>query len=429
MKLKGIKILTSILLIASVLMPFNIFAESVSGNGPIIGVNVSITDIDHEVYNNTGTITLSTNMTRWQCDQVLNGACALYISKSSSGGTNDDITGSINLPAIVSDNYIYTYDFVFDDDYVGSITFTNSFGATTVKTYYVNGSHLTLSSNSRSSSFSISSYSLARKNNDTLIWQFPIESFNFCGQMLDLNQNRLSGFDGSQYYTFPIFDLQMGDQIFKWRLGAGARLIMIFYADAIINNATSIANYLTFSDPNIQMNFLDTIQFSHYTLNNRRGRMCKYEIINNGSSQSDFTITAAQSFTMMPVYCNQDNNLSVSTDFALTFGLSNSLLDNIQIIANGTAGSQQAESDLDSGTDSMQQSIDDIVNIENSYTNDFNSSLENIDFSDPIQSNQGILPAANFVISVFNGLILNNPLSLLIIIVCVLTIGKRVIGK
>lgn len=427
MKLKGIKIFISIIMLASVLMPFKIFAETVSGTGPIIGVNVSITDHDHETYNNSGTITLSTNMTRWQCDQVLNGACALYISKSASGGTNDDITGTVNFPVYTSDNYVYTYDFVFDADYVGSVTFTNSFGATTSRTYYVNGSHLIISSVSSVSTFTISSYSLAKKSEDTIMWMFPIESFNLIYSMIS---NNIEMADFYQYanYTFPFFNLKTNNLIgnFYWYQNVPNRFI--YFCKNYTITETTFPQY--FSVPS-GVSFHDSGTINYVRIGSTTYYLAWVETIQTSSASIRGNLTYVNSETLhfMPVFFGRMDRQFISTDFALNFGLSNQLLDDIHIIAQGTLGSQQAETDLDSGTDSMQQSIDSIVSIENSYTSDFNSSLENIDFSDPIQSNQGILPAANFVISVFNGLILNNPLSLLIIIVCVLTIGKRVIGK
>lgn len=416
-------------MLASVLMPFNIFAETVSGTGPIIGVNVSITDHDHETYNNTGSIVLSTNMTRWQCDQVLNGACALYVSKSSSGGTNDDITGSITMPVYSSDNYIYTYDFVFDADYIGSITFTNSFGATSTKTYYINGSHLTLSSVSSVSTFTISSYSLAKKGTDSLMWMFPIESFGVISTVMQ-NQPMIDLYANSNY-IYPIFQVNSNSDFISMYMWQNRRYDFIFISNI---NTGRINGFKRMFKERSGLDLAD-LYVSETYWNPDSGvapnKWSFYHVIlmNTGTSRT-INFQFNESFKFIPIYFNsEDYQGYLSTDFALQFGLSNRLLDDLHIIAQGTAGSQQAESDLDSGTNTMQQSIDDIVSIESGYTSDFNSSLENIDFSDPIQSNQGILPAANFVISVFNGLIMNNPLSLLIIIVCVLTIGKRVIGK
>lgn len=99
------------------------------------------------------------------------------------------------------------------------------------------------------------------------------------------------------------------------------------------------------------------------------------------------------------------------------------------ILSDGTEESQSSSSDLSNRNDQMSSDMNDLATIENGYNQNFNDQLQNIDFTNPLSVNSGILPAANFVISVFNGLILNNPFSTLIIIVCILLIGKKVIGK
>lgn len=99
------------------------------------------------------------------------------------------------------------------------------------------------------------------------------------------------------------------------------------------------------------------------------------------------------------------------------------------LLNDGTDDSQQSSSDLSDRNDQMASDMNDLATIENGYNQNFNDQLQNIDFTNPLSVNSGILPAANFVISVFNGLILNNPFSTLIIIVCILLIGKKVIGK
>ena len=119
----------------------------------------------------------------------------------------------------------------------------------------------------------------------------------------------------------------------------------------------------------------------------------------------------------------------LSTDFALNFGMTNKLLNDLNIIANGTSQSQSAASGLEQQNTQMASDMNSLATIESGYNQDFNSQMQNIDFSNPITSNQGLLPAANFVITVFNGLINNNPLSVLIIICCILLIGRKVIGK
>ena len=148
----------------------------------------------------------------------------------------------------------------------------------------------------------------------------------------------------------------------------------------------------------------------------------------NGNYYFDY-IGTDQSYYIVPIYYGDVNNKNISTDFALQFGLSNQLLEDLHIIAQGTQQSNSSVSDLDSATSDMQDSFDDFSAFENQIDTGFNNQMQNIDFTNPLTNNSGIIPAANFVITIFNGLINNNPLSVLIIIVCILLIGKKIIGK
>lgn len=130
----------------------------------------------------------------------------------------------------------------------------------------------------------------------------------------------------------------------------------------------------------------------------------------------------------MPIYSRNSKESFISTDFALQFGLSNQLLNDLHIIANGSTGSNSAANSLDNSSSNMNTQMNNLVGIEDGYNQQFNNSLNQIDFTSPT-GNQNLLSSANFVITVFNGLIQNNFLSTLIIIICILIIGKKVIGK
>lgn len=98
------------------------------------------------------------------------------------------------------------------------------------------------------------------------------------------------------------------------------------------------------------------------------------------------------------------------------------------LIANGTDETVESSNQLNNSSDDMNDSMNDLVSIEDGYNDQFNNSLNQIDFTSPTNNNN-LLASANFVITIFNGLISNNFLSILIVIVCILLIGKKVIGK
>lgn len=256
-------------------------------------------------------------------------------------------------------------------------------------------------------------------------WNFPIESFSAVMFMLQ-NNYELYGFHEFDYYTYPLFKVNSGDVV----------------ANAYINNnqtftficATNNNVYASTLDTNFSVDY-GTLQnytsLGRFMFNGFISYLFKFEVLNNSgtSRQINLTYNGRNNGFFMPIYFNVISNKYISTDFALSFGLTNSYLDNINIIANGTTQSNSASSGLEQQNTQMASDMNSLATIESGYNQDFNSQMQNIDFSNPITSNQGLLPAANFVITVFNGLINNNPLSVLIIICCILLIGRKVIGK
>lgn len=131
----------------------------------------------------------------------------------------------------------------------------------------------------------------------------------------------------------------------------------------------------------------------------------------------------------IPIMYYSSQNHYFDLDFALRWGLSNPIIDNLELLTNGD---QDLETsilyDLNPSVDDMNDNFDDMFTIEDQYNEDLNDQIDNIDFSNPLQNNQSLLSSGNFVIQVFNGLIANNPISILIIISCILLVARRLFG-
>ena len=259
-------------------------------------------------------------------------------------------------------------------------------------------------------------------------WNIPVESYSFVNYLFSKNYelNYISQYNS---YQFPVFHVPANSSIYRYSMANGFYITVVFGCDLNIYNINEFNRY--FSIPNGELRSYNRIQQCPIGTN-RWGYIYNVEFeLTSSNTNADFICNS--DVNVVPIYFNYDDRYEqyqfISTDFALQFGLSNRLLNNLNIIANGTTQSNQQSQDLSSGTDSMQDQMDDLVDVEDSYNQQFNNSVNSIDFSNPLQQNQGLLGASNFVITVFNGLISNNPFSILIIIVCILLIGKKVIGK
>lgn len=263
-------------------------------------------------------------------------------------------------------------------------------------------------------------------------WNIPIESLSWNYYMIQqgYEYNNYEPFKVN-YFTYPIFSIAPNDVLFQFYTSASnlKEYTVVFLTNRNVYSLATLQQYFSVTDGE----FSNITRLNTFRSGNNNYNLIKFTISNFTVATNvivEFSYIGTQTNTkIIPIYFNPFVSYAyTSTDFALQFGLSNKLLDNLNIIANGTIESNQAATNLDQSTNQMQNQINNFTSIEDSYNQQFNNSLDTIDFSNPIQNNAGLLPAAQFVISVFNGLI-NNQLSVLIIIVCILIVGKKVIGK
>lgn len=254
-------------------------------------------------------------------------------------------------------------------------------------------------------------------------WNIPMESIGAVSYLFVQNYELLT-YDNN-VFGYPMFIVPSNGVIHSSWISTGANAFLIFGTDVDIWNKTKLLEYFNINNPDL---VISVTQYRTIYFKSDVTYFIKIGISNNSNSKG-FTISPKETRKIMPIYFGFANDNKISTDFALLWGFSNNLLNNLNIIANGTSQSSSSASDLESSNNQMADDMDDLATIENGYNQQFNNQLQQIDFSSPLQNNAGILPAANFVITIFNGLINNNPFSVLIIVVCILLIGKKVIGK
>lgn len=255
-------------------------------------------------------------------------------------------------------------------------------------------------------------------------WNFPIESYNFISYWFSKDRQLIDYYDVNNYYTFPRFKMNANDYIIdQYYVNAASSgntyvdvVLLIQHTGNTIQAFTSNMTLQGYTNLNY---FVDDVYGYSY--------LRKYTFITTSSGNK--YIRYPREAWVTPIFIGYSSNqiYRVTTDFAIRFGLNNQLLNDIHIIALGTNQSNSAASDLETSNEQMADDMDDLATIESGYNQQFNNQLQQIDFTSPLQNNAGILPAANFVITIFNGLV-NNPFSVLIMIVSILLIGKKVIG-
>ena len=97
----------------------------------------------------------------------------------------------------------------------------------------------------------------------------------------------------------------------------------------------------------------------------------------------------------------------------------------LNTIANGNTESTSSVNTVDTANQSLSQDFSQLSTIESGYNTDFNNQIQAINFNDQLSGQQGFLTSSSFVINVFNNLILNNPLTILIIIVSIFYVFRR----
>lgn len=416
------------------LLPFNIVSANGSLSAPFVGYNVYLVTENGSYSSDYVSVNLDLSDLRLYCARYSNNACALYENWYENSNTQyGDLVGSIT-PSVsyFVNNSVYHVDLVLDNYYVGSVSIKIN---NVSNTYYVNGNHLefnvTTNANLSVSSFTINSYSLnlIPEGKD---WAFPIESFNFCSQQLSYNSDKLRGITSYNNYQFPIFDLVADDILLRWRLGSGATLTMVMFHDNAISNASGINSFFDISSSDISMTYSGAINYSQYAINAVRGRISKFTITNNGSANTDFYIRAKLPITIMPIYVNQNPNPYISTDFALNFGLSNSLLDNLNIIANGNSSSNSSVSGADQINNQASSTFDQEEQLINNAENDLSNKLNNLNIQNQnnnLFGNSKFISSASWVKTQFDRLTTNNAYGYLITFSLVIGISLVIIGK
>lgn len=367
--------------------------------------------------------------------------------------TTSNITGCHITDKWLNDGTVYnnvTCD--MDDNYYGSANMSIQYyiGSSTAASqvgYYVTVSGnsfdvvITTSNQSINSQKAITVIQINSNNiykidniNDSLMWMYPIESIGVIMPCFVRNMTLTDKYMMGQY-LFPIFEIKNEDVVLEYRLNPsgdpnGEKYFIFGIGDLTLYNDASLNRYLINSNSNAS--------FQHIALSipvrvggvNSSIEIAK--LVNNSSQTIEGTITYKRSSNtwFMPIYYSATNNENLSTDFALQFGLKNSFLKNIEIIASGTSSSSSSSDNLETVSDDISSSSDDLIQSENSFNNSMNNNLQQIDTNINI-GNLGskFLASADWVRMQFNTLTNGTPFGSVLSFSLLLGLALVLVGR
>lgn len=413
--------------------PFSIMAQGSPLSAPFVGINFNIIDYDKEqiISSSTTTGTFTTQGTSGNAISMGQGTLSngqTYYSTGLAGGSMA-IKGTISINNNSSYSFSYTRiiecNVILDNNYIGSINLQLTNGNYNhTENIYVNGTVATCTfvdtSSNQTGNYSVNiSYSLIQ-NNNTERWDFPIESLNAVTFCLLLNYP----FKNLYYYNtykYPLFEIDTNKRLFEiW--GSPNQEFIIIGGFQIPNGINNHDDYLIFENCTV---------LNRQVINYMYGiSVVKYHIKSNTSNWVRFL--AKQKFNYMPIYYNTYDFNLLSTDFALSYGLTNSFLDNISIIANGNNQSNQSVSNSDTTNQLASDTFDTEEQLISNAETDLNNNLNTLDIANQnnnLFGNSKFIASASWVKTQFDNLTNNNAFGYMITFSLVIGIALVIIGK
>lgn len=392
---KGLKVLVSIVMALSLLTPFTIHADDYS-NSTIVGFNVNLV--------------------------------------SGESTTQNDL----------STGYVYDIEWILDDYYVGSINLsftvngTNQF-TSQARNYYVNGNRFKASfwmyqatgnnnSQERPSvanvTYTVNSTNLTKIPNGLERWDYPMESFSIITPTFD-NMEYI-GIDEFNEYKFPIFKIKTNDLVYHGYVNANEEFEFIFAISKDLWSQNLFKQHFQISESYEikQYRYVDNFYWGNYFFNIL---YVKIKIL--ASNLYDIRYVGTDG-VYIPIYYRKTNFKNINTEFALTFGLRNEVLDNLQKIADGTTATQSASQSSDSANQQLEQDSNTLFSQENSFKNDMNNAMSNIpSFNVNTGFGGRFMTSANWVRQQYERLVTNTPFQNVITFSLLVGLSLIMLGK
>lgn len=427
-------------------MPFSISADT-NMPDPFVAINVNLYQIEYErmqelYFNglngltptsariNSATLTQQNygcqTMTDYDVSSGVDMECDRYVS--SGTGSIGQHTFTFTLPNnIFSQNindttyYITEFDFILNKSYTGTFTFSYKYnnGSTQSVDLGVNGDHVTYKVQGNPNLFS----DLGVGNIDLTVselvnsWLFPIESYPYVFQINNAGFEQV-GFTDYSNYLYPIYKNDPSKYIA--RFVGNCYVIMGIYSSNI-STIEQFNNNFTYN--------------SGYTLSEIKTifAVTGFRIIKVKFDQTsgNLNLKMTPDINFIPIYIGGINNTNLSVDFALNYGLTNRMIDDIYLIAHGNDPSNQSVDDASDQLDETNAIFEDYDSIEQDFNQDMNDSLDNIDMTtgDPTGFGSKFQTSANWVAMQFNRMTSTTPFGSILSFSLLLGLSLLIIGK
>lgn len=262
-------------------------------------------------------------------------------------------------------------------------------------------------------------------------YQIPFESIPFYLGVEQRNFN-LVEFVQYRYFQLPVYRVPSNAVIFRAWNNMSSNSIFIFGTTRNFSSASTFFQYFDLTDENgNRPNIVEIKQLSVYA-NGFIIMRIVYQPVSNSNYELKNISASADNF--MPIFWAVMSNSAyknLSTDFALNFGLTNQLLDDLHIIAQGTQTSQSSASSTDQANDDLVTSSDSLFQFESSQNQNMNNALNQIDTNYDVGNKFGskFLASADWVRTQFNVLTGNTPFGSVLSFSLLLGLALLIIGK
>lgn len=235
---------------------------------------------------------------------------------------------------------------------------------------------------------------------------------------------------GHKKYDIPILSLNSFNNNFSYSKQINSRYKQDNIVIAVLsNNPNSMfSNITAINNQNETLNFKTIYNFNipigGYYLN-------MVEIEPNINTGYVFLYNAVKPTNLIPIYTGlkskiPDDIYRFLYDNDRTIDAINNLDNHVTVGTNSTSGTVSNNNTI---TNSFNNNSDDLYNIENTWNDDMNNNLNNLDINSEMISSNKFLVTANWVRTQFERLVLNTPFELLLIYSLILGIALIFIGK
>lgn len=412
--------------------PFDIYASSFDSSN-IVGTYAEIlsyTSIEPEVQTVSG-------------DKYCNADFLVEVHVILDDSYIGNITGDLRLSY-----YSYTISNNTATQVVNTYNLNNS-------TYYVNGTEFTISFNLRTMIrinnniqnpvlnsnmlFTVDDSEVVVIPENSRAFNIPFESLNFYYQLF-YNGN----FDSLDYsfdnynMNLPIYFIPANSIVYQGlanntsNANFNRSFTFVFATDLQFSNTTTLANVLqldsTWRLSNMKIISYSTLNIGSYS---KTIRIVRFDVKPSTAVAQTIKLKPNADCYFTPIFAGYTYSYYVSTEFAMQFNLTNSMLDDIHEIAYGNTNSDNRSNELETDLNNFESSKDDLFDLEDNFSNNLNDSLDDIDTTFTFENGFGskFLASSNFIKNEFDFLTTNTAFGSLLSFSLLLGLGLLILGK